>query len=321
MSREKVIPNKFGEGLGLVGGADIEKTFEKILSANDPILALSATCREIPLMYSATELSRLHAQGKVDCLGFACLSTLNSCLADFQDFPELGVDLVEEGMVVLFQTISEWSPSQRSGNGEPVPLKQSVGGEIRLKLTEFVLREYGLNGVEDFPLVRLYRKCWGEFVTEHGRQPEFQEINALVEVRNSEAGEPVSLFLWENTGESRASAEDRSKVQLMYRATQRIYSEDSPSEFDGEKILSRHCLESDLRQAMGTLSSIEKTALELRYFPGDGKVLVGNQLARTQDQVANYLGIDRERFRQVEAKALRKLRHPSLSRKVRDYLS
>ena len=64
---------------------------------------------------------------------------------------------------------------------------------------------------------------------------------------------------------------------------------------------------------LDTLSSREKNVLKLRFGLDDGR-------ARTLEEVGKEFNVTRERIRQIEAKALRKLRHPSRSKKLKDYL-
>ena len=72
-------------------------------------------------------------------------------------------------------------------------------------------------------------------------------------------------------------------------------------------------LKEQLVEVLGTLTEREQKVLRLRFGMDDGR-------ARTLEEVGKEFNVTRERIRQIEAKALRKLRHPSRSRKLRDYL-
>ncbi|MDD2220566.1 MAG: RNA polymerase sigma factor RpoD [Clostridia bacterium] len=72
-------------------------------------------------------------------------------------------------------------------------------------------------------------------------------------------------------------------------------------------------LREQLEDVLGTLTQREKKVLQLRFGLEDGR-------SRTLEEVGQVFGVTRERIRQIEAKALRKLRHPSRSRKLKDYL-
>ena len=72
-------------------------------------------------------------------------------------------------------------------------------------------------------------------------------------------------------------------------------------------------LKEQLGEVLNTLTDREQKVLRLRFGMNDGR-------ARTLEEVGKEFDVTRERIRQIEAKALRKLRHPSRSRKLRDYL-
>ncbi len=76
---------------------------------------------------------------------------------------------------------------------------------------------------------------------------------------------------------------------------------------------SRELLREQMRDLLDSLSPRERGVLELRFGLRDGQ-------SRTLEEVGRMFGVTRERVRQIEAKALRKLRHPKSSRKLRDYL-
>ena len=75
----------------------------------------------------------------------------------------------------------------------------------------------------------------------------------------------------------------------------------------------RELLREQVQNVLGALTERERQVLELRFGLIDGK-------DHTLEEVSNYFNVTRERIRQIEAKALRKLRHPNRSRQLRDYL-
>lgn len=76
---------------------------------------------------------------------------------------------------------------------------------------------------------------------------------------------------------------------------------------------SRQMLREQMEDVLGTLSDRERQVLLMRFGLEDGR-------AKTLEEVGKAFGVTRERIRQIEAKALRKLRHPSRSKKLKDYL-
>ena len=97
--------------------------------------------------------------------------------------------------------------------------------------------------------------------------------------------------------------------------------EDSPlssfitagTQAEPEKATEAALLKEQVRQLLGTLDERERRVLELRYG-------IGGDRARTLEEVGKEFGVTRERIRQIEAKALRKLRHPARSKIVSDYM-
>ena len=72
-------------------------------------------------------------------------------------------------------------------------------------------------------------------------------------------------------------------------------------------------LREQLDQVLDGLADRERKVIKLRFGLEDGR-------SRTLEEVGQHFGVTRERIRQIEAKALRKLRHPSRSKKLKDYL-
>ncbi len=149
-------------------------------------------------------------------------------------------------------------------------------------------------------LVRVQR----QLVSELGRDPEPEEIaeemNLTVErVREIQkiAQEPVSL-------ETPIGEEEDSHLG-DFIPDEEVLSPQEAATFT--------LLQEQLDSVLTTLTEREKNVLMLRFGLGDGR-------ARTLEEVGKEFDVTRERIRQIEAKALRKLRHPSRSKKLKDFL-
>ena len=138
-----------------------------------------------------------------------------------------------------------------------------------------------------------------------GREPTQEEIAQEMEMPVEKvmeiqkiAQDPVSL-------ETPIGEEDDSHLGDF------IQDEDSPAPQDSAAYT---LLKEQLEEVMNTLTPREAKVLKLRFGLEDGK-------ARTLEEVGKEFKVTRERIRQIEAKALRKLRHPSRSKKLKDYMS
>ncbi len=89
-----------------------------------------------------------------------------------------------------------------------------------------------------------------------------------------------------------------------------IEDEDAPAPVEAASFL---LLREQIESVLDTLNDREQKVLRLRFGLDDGR-------ARTLEEVGREFGVTRERIRQIEAKALRKLRHPQRSKKLKDYL-
>jgi RNA polymerase primary sigma factor len=89
---------------------------------------------------------------------------------------------------------------------------------------------------------------------------------------------------------------------------------EDPSVVEPDDAASKELLREQIRGVLGFLNEREREVLEMRFGLNDGR-------DHTLEEVGKTFGVTRERIRQIEAKALRKLRHPSRSKALRDYLS
>ena len=138
-----------------------------------------------------------------------------------------------------------------------------------------------------------------------GREPTPEEIAAEMEIPVEKvteiqkiAQDPVSL-------ETPIGEEDDSHLGDF------IQDDDSPAPQDAAAYT---LLREQLEEVMKTLTPREAKVLKLRFGLEDGK-------SRTLEEVGKEFNVTRERIRQIEAKALRKLRHPSRSKKLKDYMN
>ena len=149
-------------------------------------------------------------------------------------------------------------------------------------------------------LIRVSR----QLLQELGREPAPEEIATVMEIpveRVREimkiAQEPVSL-------ETPIGEEEDSHLGDF------IPDEDAPAPAEAASFI---LLKEQLEEVLETLTPREEKVLRLRFGLDDGRT-------RTLEEVGQEFGVTRERIRQIEAKALRKLRHPSRSKKLKDYL-
>ncbi len=142
-------------------------------------------------------------------------------------------------------------------------------------------------------LQRLGREPTPEELSEELEMP----IERVMEIQKI-AQDPVSL-------ETPIGEEDDSHLGDF------IPDDDSPAPQDSAAYT---LLKEQLEEVMSTLTPREAKVLKLRFGLEDGK-------ARTLEEVGRVFEVTRERIRQIEAKALRKLRHPSRSKKLRDYMN
>lgn len=143
-----------------------------------------------------------------------------------------------------------------------------------------------------------------QLVQDLGREPTLEELSKYMDlpvarVREIQkiSQEPVSL-------ETPIGEEDDSHLGDF------IQDENMPVPMDAAAFT---LLREQLIEVLGSLTEREQKVLRLRFGLDDGR-------ARTLEEVGKEFSVTRERIRQIEAKALRKLRHPSRSRKLKDYL-
>ncbi len=168
---------------------------------------------------------------------------------------------------------------------------------------------------------------------EYGREPTPKEIALEMDLLDDEDLQVIEKFRRDKTpldmAVERRWRRAASKVRRIIRIAQEPMSLETPigteensslGDFiEDESVVgpvdaaSKQLLKEQLNEILDSLSVRERKVLEMRFGLEDGQ-------GRTLEEVGSEFGVTRERIRQIEAKALRKLRHPIRSRKLRDYL-
>ena len=149
-------------------------------------------------------------------------------------------------------------------------------------------------------LVRFQRQLTQEL----GREPTPDEIAVKMETTSDKVREILKISQEPISLESPVGEEDDSNLGDFIADDDAI----SPDEFASNELLKE-----ELNDVLETLTDREERVLRLRFGLDDGRT-------RTLEEVGREFGVTRERIRQIEAKALRKLRHPSRSKKLKDFM-
>lgn len=137
------------------------------------------------------------------------------------------------------------------------------------------------------------------------REPSFEEIGLRLNMNSDRVEEVMDLFHHEPISLETPIGEDGDT-----RLGDFVEDQTSPAPAE---VATQELLKEQLDRVLDELTPREKRVLQLRFGLKDGH-------ARTLEEVGQEFNVTRERIRQIEAKALRKLRHPSRSRKLKDYL-
>jgi RNA polymerase primary sigma factor len=179
-------------------------------------------------------------------------------------------------------------------------------------------------------LLRIQR----DLTQELGREPTSEEVAVEMELLEPQEVQAIREAWARN--QPLDSALDRklrraaTKIRRVVRISQEPMSLETPVGAEESSLLgdfiedetipgpvdaaSKQLLKEQVRSILDSLSEREREVLEMRFGLKDGQ-------AHTLEEVGQFFGVTRERIRQIEAKALRKLRHPYRSRKLRDYLT
>ncbi len=285
---------------------DVDLTNMDGVSIDDPVRMYLREIGKIPLLTYDEELdlAKRILTGDEDAKQKLAESNLRLVVSIAKKYVGRGMlflDLIQEGNMGLIKAVEkfDYTKGYKFSTYATWWIRQAITRAIADQARTIRIPVHMVETINK--LIRTSR----HLLQKNGREPTPEEIAEEMEIPVEKvmeiqkiAQDPVSL-------ETPIGEEDDSHLGDF------IQDDDSPAPQDSAAYT---MLKEQLNDVMGTLTSREAKVLRLRFGLEDGK-------ARTLEEVGREFNVTRERIRQIEAKALRKLRHPSRSKKLRDYMN
>ena len=285
---------------------DIDITNVEGVSVDDPVRMYLREIGKIPLLTYDEELdlAKRILEGDEEAKQKLAESNLRLVVSIAKKYVGRGMlflDLIQEGNMGLIKAVEKFDYNKgfKFSTYATWWIRQAITRAIADQARTIRIPVHMVETINK--LIRTSR----HLLQQLGREPTPEEIAKEMEVPVEKvmeiqkiAQDPVSL-------ETPIGEEDDSHLGDF------IQDDDSPAPQDSAAYT---LLKEQLEEVMNTLTPREAKVLKLRFGLEDGK-------ARTLEEVGKEFQVTRERIRQIEAKALRKLRHPSRSKKLRDYMN
>lgn len=294
------------DDINLDGGEiDLEATLPKGIAVDDPVRMYLKEIGKVPLLSAEEEidLAKLMEQGDDEAKKRLCEANLRLVVSIAKRYVGRGMlflDLIQEGNLGLIKAVDkfDWRKGYKFSTYATWWIRQAITRSIADQARTIRIPVHMVETINK--LIRISR----QLLQEYGREPTPEEIAAEMDISEEKvreilkiAQEPVSL-------ETPIGEEEDSHLGDF------IPDDDVPAPAEAAAF---SMLKEQLVEVLDTLTDREQKVLKLRFGLDDGR-------ARTLEEVGRRFDVTRERIRQIEAKALRKLRHPSRSKKLKDYL-
>ena len=289
------------------GGADLldDSTLTKDLTINDPVRMYLKEIGQIKLLSTEEELKLADRilEGDEEAktiLAEANLRLVVSIAKRYVGRGMLFLDLIQEGNIGLMKAVEKFDVSKgyKFSTYATWWIRQAITRALADQARTIRVPVHMVETINK--LARVQRQLTLELNREPSEEELAKKMNTSVEkIREiyKISQEPVSL-------ETPIGEEDDSHLGDFIKDEHNM----SPEEYTTNELL-----KDEIADILLTLTEREEKVIRLRFGLEDGK-------SRTLEEVGQIFGVTRERIRQIEAKALRKLRHPSRSRKLKDYL-
>ena len=304
---ESLEPDSEAELEELVEAAETDDLTDmpKGVTVDDPVRMYLKEIGKVPLLTADEEmdLAQRMEQGDEEAKKRLCEANLRLVVSIAKRYVGRGMlflDLIQEGNLGLIKAVDkfDWRKGFKFSTYATWWIRQSITRSIADQARTIRIPVHMVETINK--QIRVTR----QLLQELGRDPTPEEIAAEMEIPVEKvreiskiAQEPVSL-------ETPIGEEEDSHLGDF------IPDEDVPSPADAAAF---SMLKEQLDEVLSTLTDREQEVLRLRFGLDDGR-------QRTLEEVGQMFKGTRERIRQIEAKALRKLRHPNRSKRLRDYL-
>ncbi|MBO4990875.1 MAG: RNA polymerase sigma factor RpoD [Firmicutes bacterium] len=293
--------------LNLVHDTDLDSDagLLKGIAVDDPVRMYLKEIGKVPLLSAEEEieLAKRMEQGDESAKQRLCEANLRLVVSIAKRYVGRGMlflDLIQEGNLGLIKAVDkfDWRKGYKFSTYATWWIRQAITRSIADQARTIRIPVHMVETINK--LIRISR----QLLQEYGREPLPEEIAQEMDISEEKvreimkiAQEPVSL-------ETPIGEEEDSHLGDF------IPDDDVPAPAEAAAF---SMLKEQLVEVLDTLTEREQKVLRLRFGLDDGR-------ARTLEEVGKTFDVTRERIRQIEAKALRKLRHPSRSKKLKDYL-
>jgi RNA polymerase primary sigma factor len=275
-------------------------------SVSDPVRMYLKEIGRIPLLIfeEEIELAKRVEKGDHEAKKKLINSNLRLVVSIAKKYIGRGLtllDLIQEGNQGLIRAVEkyDWRRGYKFSTYATWWIRQSVTRAIADQARTIRIPVHMVENINRF--LRSQRKLMQEL----GREPTPEEVAKVLGIEPDKALEIIKISQNPASLEAPVGDEEDSRLGDF------IHDSSAPTLFDSA---SRELLKELIMQVLATLTDRERKVLMLRFGLDDGR-------SRTLEEVGKEFKVTRERIRQIEAKALRKLRHPSRGNKLKDYLN
>lgn len=275
------------------------------VAIDDPVRMYLKEIGKVPLLSSEeeAELAMKMSEGDLKAkrrLAEANLRLVVSIAKRYVGRGMLFLDLIQEGNLGLIKAVEkfDYTKGYKFSTYATWWIRQAITRAIADQARTIRIPVHMVETINK--LIRATR----QLVQELGRDPSPEEIAKELNMPLDKVGEIMKIAQEPVSLETPIGEEEDSHLGDF------IQDDDAPAPSEAATFT---LLKEQLVDVLNTLTAREEKVLRLRFGLDDGR-------ARTLEEVGKEFNVTRERIRQIEAKALRKLRHPSRSRKLKDYL-